>query len=135
MLTKKAKYALNTLIYLSKCVESQPVSAKHIASENRIPSKFLESILNDLKQAGILTSVQGRGGGYFMRKLPRDITIVEIIRMFDGAIGLIPCATYQFFKPCQECEDIEVCKIRKTFKDLRDINVDFLRGKALSDLI
>ena len=135
VLTKKAKYALNALVYLSKRADVQPVTSEHIARENKIPKKFLESILSDLKRVGILSSVHGKGGGYLMRKQPEDIPMVDIIRLFDGAVGLIPCATHQFFEPCLECKDVETCKIRWTFKELRDINVEFLKDKTLRDLI
>lgn len=136
MLTKKAKYALNALVYLSRSDNSDaPKTAERIAQDNNIPKKFLESILGDLKKVGILSSVHGKGGGYVMRKRPEDISMVEIIRMFDGAVGLIPCATHQFFEPCSECKDVESCKIRWTFKELRDINVEFLKDKTIADLI
>ena len=136
MLTKKAKYALNALVYLSRVDNSDaPKTAERIAKDNNIPKKFLESILGDLKKVGILSSVHGKGGGYLMRKRPEDISMVEIIRMFDGAVGLIPCATHQFFEPCLECKDVESCKIRWTFKELRDVNVEFLKGKTIGDLI
>ncbi len=136
MLTKKAKYALNALVYLSHDDNNDaPITAARIAKDNNIPKKFLESILGDLKKVGILSSIYGKGGGYLMRKRPEDISMVEIIRMFDGAVGLIPCATHQFFEPCLECKDVESCKIRWTFKDLRDVNVEFLKSKTIGDLI
>jgi Rrf2 family protein len=136
VLTKKAKYALNALVYLSRGDNSDaPKTAERIAKDNNIPKKFLESILGDLKKVGILSSIHGKGGGYLMRKRPEDISMVEIIRMFDGAVGLIPCATHQFFEPCLECKDVESCKIRWAFKELRDVNVEFLKGKTIGDLI
>jgi Rrf2 family protein len=136
VLTKKAKYALNALVYLSHDDNNDaPKTAARIAKDNNIPKKFLESILGDLKKVGILSSIHGKGGGYLMRKRPEDISMVEIIRMFDGAVGLIPCATHQFFEPCLECKDVESCKIRWTFKELRDVNVEFLKGKTIGDLI
>lgn len=138
VLTKKAKYALNALTFLAKNGqkdEVQPVTAKLIASENNIPQKFLESILSDLKKTGILSSIHGKGGGYLLRKSPNEIQLVDIIRMFDGAVGLVPCATHQFFEPCKECLDVETCKIRWMFKELRDINVAFLKNKTLASLI
>ena len=136
MLTKKVKYALNALVYLSRGDNSAtPKTADRIASDNNIPKKFLESILGDLKKVGILSSVHGKGGGYLMRKRPEEISMVEIIRMFDGAVGLIPCATHQFFEPCLECKEVEQCKIRWTFKELRDINVEFLKDKTIRDLL
>ncbi len=138
MLTKKAKYALNALTFLAKngqLSNPRPLTAKHLAKENNIPQKFLESILSDLKKKGILSSIHGKGGGYLLRKDPGDIPLVDIIRLFDGAVGLVPCATHQFFEPCKECLDIETCKIRWMFKELRDINVSFLKEKTLESLL
>jgi Rrf2 family protein len=136
VLTKKAKYALNALVFISKnSNESRPVTTQHISRENAISQKFLESILVELKKVGILGSMHGKGGGYYLRRDPNEIQIVEIIRMFDGAIGLRPCATHQFFEPCKECKDVETCKIRFTFKELRDLNVEFLKDKTLQSLL
>ena len=138
MLTKKAKYALNALTFLAKNQQNRdpkPLTAKYIATENNIPQKFLESILSDLKKTGVLSSIHGKGGGYLLRKNPQEIPLVDIIRMFDGAVGLVPCATHQFFEPCKECLDVETCKIRWMFKELRDINVAFLKDKTLQSLL
>lgn len=138
MLTKKAKYALNALVYIAKEQKKNgnlPLTASHISTENQIPQKFLESILSDLKKTGILRSIHGKGGGYLLQKQPSEIPMVDIIRMFDGAVGLIPCATHQFFQPCNECNDVESCKIRWTFKELRDITVEFMKDKTVEDLM
>jgi hypothetical protein len=136
VLTKKAKYALNALVYLSNnATENIPITAFKIAQDNDISQKFLESILIEMKKVGLLGSMHGKGGGYYLRRSPNEIQLVEIIRMFDGAVGLIPCVTHQFFEPCKECKDIETCKIRFTFKELRDLNVEFLKKRTLKDLL
>ncbi|MGC6414841.1 MAG: RrF2 family transcriptional regulator [Bacteroidia bacterium] len=138
MLTKKAKYALNALVFLAKREVKHagvPITSAQIAKENNMPSKFLEGILSDLKKASILRSIHGKGGGYLLQKKPNEIQMVDIIRMFDGAVGLIPCATYTYFQPCEECEDVENCKIRWTFKELRDQTVEFMKDKTVADLI
>ncbi len=138
MLTKKAKYALNALISIAKNNNGDYCKlyrSEDISSNNLIPKKFLESILTELTKSGILGSKKGKNGGYFLLKKSEDILLVDIIRMFDGAIGLIPCATYKFYQPCEECLSIDSCKIRLTFKELRDINVSYLKGKSIADLI
>ena len=135
VLTKKAKYALNALSFIAQQDLNHPQTAATIAKENNIPLKFLESILSELKKNGTLKSIHGKGGGYLLRKSPYEIRIVDILRLFDGAVGLIPCTTHQYFEPCLECKDIEACKIRWMFKELRDINVAFLKEKSLADLI
>ncbi len=135
MLTKKAKYALNALVFIAENQLNGLVTSERIAQHTQLSRKFLETILNDLKKQGILSSIKGKQGGYQLQKPPQDIHLVEIIRLFDGAIGLIPCATHQFFQPCKECKDVETCRIRFTFKELRDLNVEFLKNKTLKHLI
>lgn len=134
MLTKKAKYALNALVFLAKQPTS-PVRAIEISKQNNIPSKFLEGILSELVRIGVLDSQRGQSGGYSFLKDPKDILVVDILRQFDGAVGLVPCATHQFFKPCVECVDVEACKIRWMFKELRDLSVEFLKNKSIQDLL
>lgn len=135
MLTKKAKYALNALVYIAENQLNGLVTSEQIAQHTQLSRKFLETILNDLKKQGILSSIKGKQGGYQLQKPPQDIHLVEIIRLFDGAIGLIPCATHQFFQPCKECKNVETCRIRFTFKELRDLNVEFLKNKTLIDIL
>jgi Rrf2 family protein len=135
VLTKKAKYALNALVFIAENQLNGLVTSERIAQHTQLSRKFLETILNDLKKQGILSSIKGKQGGYQLQKPPQDIHLVEIIRLFDGAIGLIPCATHQFFQPCKECKDVETCRIRFTFKELRDLNVEFLKNKTLKHLI
>lgn len=135
MLTKKAKYALNALVFIAGSPEKRVWRAEEISLENHIPRKFLESILTDLTKVGILGSKKGKSGGYYFLKSPSEVMLVDVIRLFDGAIGLIPCVTHQFFEPCEECLDPNTCKIRRSFKELRDITVDYLKNKSISDLL
>ncbi len=135
MLTKRVKYALNALTFIARNTDKSFVRSDEISESQRIPVKFLESILTELVKSGILGSKKGKNGGYFLLRNAHDVQLVEIMRMFDGAIGLIPCVTYQYFKPCEDCEDVETCKIRKVYKDLRDLNVEFLKGKSLADIL
>ncbi|MBU6331937.1 MAG: Rrf2 family transcriptional regulator [Bacteroidetes bacterium] len=135
MLTKKARYALHALVHLAAQPVGLPVESKRLSTDTRLPRKFLESILTELTKAGIVCSKRGKGGGYTLQRLPADIPLVEVVRLFDGAIGIIPCVTFKFYKPCAECERPEECQIRSVFKEQRDMNVTFLRNKRLSDLI
>ncbi len=135
MITKKVKYAFDALVYIAKNPSDTYITTEEISQKKGIPFKFLESILTELVKSGILGSKKGKNGGYFLLKPNHDIHLVEIMRLFDGAIGLIPCVTYKYFKPCDDCEDVQNCKIRSVYKELRDINVEFLKGKSLADLI
>lgn len=100
-----------------------------------IPKKFLEAILLDLKKAGMLGSRQGKGGGYFLRRKTNEINLAEVVRLFDGAIAAVPCATYKFYERCFECEDEEVCAVREAFLQIRNATVELLKADTLESLV
>ncbi|HLT34177.1 MAG TPA: Rrf2 family transcriptional regulator [Aquaticitalea sp.] len=119
MLSKRAKYAIKTLLYLHQNRDATPISAKIIAEKERIPFKFLENILRELRQHKILTSERGAEGGYKFLKEPTRITVADIIRIVDGPIALIPCVSENFYEKCNECVDEDTCEIRKLFAEVR----------------
>ncbi|MCB9230871.1 MAG: Rrf2 family transcriptional regulator [Bacteroidia bacterium] len=119
MLTKRAKYAIKTLLFLYENEEESPWSAKAIAVREQIPYKFLENILRELKQHKILRSERGAEGGYSFAQSPDLITVASIVRIVDGPIALIPCVSENFYEKCTECVSEETCKIRKLFAMLR----------------
>ena len=135
MLSKKAKYAINALVYLGHREESGPILISQISDEENIPQKFLEAILLTLKKEGILDSKKGRGGGYFLSKPTSEINMAEIIRIFDGPIALLPCVTHDYYKRCEECKDEASCGIRKVFLELRNITVEHLKVSSLDKVI
>ena len=135
MLSKKTKYALNALVYLAKEYEKGPVLISQIAESENIPQKFLEAILLDLKNAGILRSKKGRGGGYSLLKKPEKVNIAEVMRLFDGPIALLPCVTYKFYERCEECEDEATCGIRNVFLEVRNETVRKLKSATLASIM
>jgi Rrf2 family protein len=135
MLSKKAKYALNALVYLARNYEKGPILISEISEEEHIPKKFLESILLDLRNAGILSSKKGRGGGYYLLKPPEEVNMADVIRMFDGALALLPCVTYKYYERCEECKDEETCGIRRVIQEVRDQTVNILKNNSLADII
>jgi len=135
MLSKKAQYSILALIRLAREYEKGPVLINNIAESEHIPRKFLEAILFDLKNLGVLGSKKGKGGGYFLIKRPDEINLADIIRHIDGAIALIPCATFKYYQPCQHCKDEETCGLRSVVKDIRDETVLLLKKIKLSDII
>lgn len=135
MLSKKAKYALNALVKLTKHYDEGPLLISEIAQSENIPKKFLEAILLDLKNAGILNSKKGRGGGYYLIKNPKDVNMAEVIRLFDGALALLPCVTYKYYERCEECRDEETCGIRRVIKEVRDETVNILKNNSLADIV
>lgn len=134
MLSKKCKYAIHALVHMAKAPEDQFL-IRDISDACNIPKKFLEAILLDLKRAGILGSKQGKGGGYFLRRATDEVNLAEVVRLFDGAIAAVPCATYKFYEPCDECEDEETCAVRHAFLDIRNATVELLKADTLETLV
>ncbi|MBV6484436.1 MAG: HTH-type transcriptional regulator CymR [Flavobacteriales bacterium] len=135
MLSKKTKYAINALVYLSKKPPKQPILISEIAEHENIPQKFLEAILLDLKKAGILASKKGKGGGYFLLKSTNDVNMADVMRLFDGPIALLPCVTHKYYQKCDECIDEETCGIRSVFLEVRNQTVDLLKKATLAEII
>ncbi|MCB0510395.1 MAG: Rrf2 family transcriptional regulator, partial [Bacteroidetes bacterium] len=128
-----AKYAIKTILYLCRNGNNQAISAKKIAEEENIPYKFLENILRELRQHKILKSVRGPEGGYILISHPKDIKVVEIVRIVDGPIALIPCVSENFYEKCEECTDEQTCQIRKLFDELRNAMLPIF-NKSLEEL-
>jgi len=135
MLSKKSKYAINSLVYLAKNYDKGPILISEIAEKQHIPKKFLEAILLDLRNAGMLNSKKGKGGGYYLIKSPADVNLADVVRLFEGAIALLPCVTHRFYEPCDECEDEYVCGIRDVFMQIRNETVDILKQSTLEDIL
>lgn len=123
------------LVHLAKKTDTEPKAIKEIAEAENISQKFLEAILLDLKKAGILSSKKGRSGGYYLLKAPRDIALVEVMRLFDGPIALLPCVTYTYYERCEECIDEDTCGIRDAFFTLRNMTVDFLKNTTVETIM
>lgn len=135
MLSKKCKYAIHALVHLAKKYQQGPVHIQEIADKEKIPKKFLEAILLELRKAKILQSKKGKGGGYFLLKHPEDVNLIEIIRLMDGAISMLPCVSLNYYESCEECSDEKKCSIRKAFIDIRDETLRILAGSTLKQMI
>jgi Rrf2 family protein len=118
MLSNKGKYGLKAMIHLAKHVG--PCLAAEIAEKNQIPRKFLDAILLELKNAGLLSSKKGKGGGYHLARPADKITAGQIIRILDGALAPIACASRSAYKPCADCPDEDACAVRDIMLDVRD---------------
>lgn len=135
MLSKKSKYAIHALVYLARKTDKGPVLISEIAEQQHIPKKFLEAILLDLRNAGILNSKKGKGGGYYLLRSPADVNLADVVRLFEGAIALLPCVTHRYYEPCAECEDESTCGIRDVFMDIRHETVNILKNSTLEDIL
>ena len=135
MLSRKTKYAINALLHLAREYGTGPVRVSDVAIENNIPQKFLEAILLELRNAGILDSKKGKSGGYYLLKKPEDVNLAQVLRLMDGAIALLPCVSINYYERCLECKDEEVCSIREAFLEARTESVRVFENHTLSDLV
>jgi Rrf2 family protein len=134
MLSKKAKYGLKAMAILAKEYGNGPLLIGEIAKRERIPPKFLELILLELKKKGFLQSKKGKGGGYYLSKLPETISVGSLIRALDGPIALLPCVSQMAYERCAECPDEESCGIRMVFKEVRDSTNSILERITLAQM-
>lgn len=134
MLSKKTKYGLKALIYMAKQPGQVPVLISEISEKERIPKKFLETILLDLKKFGVVGSKKGKGGGYYLLKNPEQITAATLIRILDGPIAMLPCVSLNFYEPCSDCPHEEVCALNRFMAEVRDNTLQLLQTKSLHDI-
>jgi Rrf2 family protein len=133
MLSKKAQYAFQALAHMADKRPGQPTLIAEIAEERRIPIKFLENILLELKKAGILDSKKGKGGGYYFKMSPRDIPLARIIRLIDGPIAMLPCVSLYFYERCKNCDE-KKCGLHDTMILVRDATLKILEQKTVADI-
>lgn len=134
-LSQKTKYALRALQYLARAQGTGPVLISTLAKDEQIPQKFLEAILLDLKNQGILESKKGKGGGYLLLRPPKEIALGDVIRLFDGPLAPLPCVSETAFKKCDECLDETVCPTRSVMKEVRDATAAILDRTSIADLL
>jgi Rrf2 family protein len=123
------------MVRLAKEYGKGTLMINEIAESERIPKRFLESILLELKKNGYLSSKLGKNGGYFLMKNPKDITLLEIVRLFEGSIALLKCTSEKYYEPCEHCKDELTCPIRGTFKDIREYTFKKLANTSLDMLV
>ena len=133
MLSKKGQYAIKALAYLASKAEEGPVPIEEISRKKRIPLKFLENILLELKKAGYLDSKRGKGGGYFFKKGAEHVKLAPVIRIVDGPIAMLPCVSLYFYERCKECKEKE-CHIHSVFAEARDSLLEVLENRSAADL-
>ena len=134
MISNKTKYGLHALMNLSEKYNKGPVLIADLAHEERIPKKFLELILLDLKNNGILQSKKGKGGGYQLARDPSEVKIGQVIRILDGPLAPVSCVSQTAYKPCKECKDEHHCGIRLVMKDVREAMANILDKTSLADV-
>ena len=134
MLSQKARYALRALTVLAQRPAGEPVMIAEIAAEAKVPRKFLEQILLDLKKRGLVHSTRGKFGGYRLGRPAERIAFAEVIRVIDGPLALSPCASQTAYRKCDDCIDETTCAIRKVLLAVRDATADILESRSIADM-
>ena len=135
MITRKTKYALSALVHLARNEKKGPVLISHLAEVERIPKKFLELILLDLKKYGFLQSKRGKGGGYALARPAELIHIGHVVRLLDGPLAPIPCVSETAYQKCLDCRNEKDCGIRIVMKQVRDATAAILDQTTLADVV
>ena len=131
MLSMKAKYALRALATLAQHAPGQ-LQARRIAEDAAVPGKFLEAILVDLRNAGLVESRRGILGGHRLARDPESITLGEVVRVVDGPIAPIRCASVTAYRPCEDCPDPGRCAVRQLMGEVREAMSGVIDHRSLA---
>ena len=121
MITQKMKYALKSLLVLgdeSRREKPEALTIEEIARRSGTPKRFLEQILLEIRNAGIVASIRGRSGGYTLIKRPEDVSISELLRLIDGPIAPLTCLSRRAYQRCEDCTDEATCRLRRVFSEV-----------------
>ncbi|PKQ01069.1 MAG: transcriptional regulator [Alphaproteobacteria bacterium HGW-Alphaproteobacteria-13] len=135
MISNKAKYALRALLAIAAQHGGEALTSIEIAKRHRIPHKFLEQILLDLKKAGILESRRGKLGGYVMLRPADTITFGEVLRIFEGPLAPLPCLSRNAYRRCEDCENEARCEIRREFARSYEASRQVLDSRTIADAL
>jgi Rrf2 family protein len=136
MLSSKAKYAVRATLRLAERPKTEDwVQTADVAAEERIPRKFLEAILVQLRDHGIVESRRGAHGGHRLLRDPSEISIADIIRIVDGPLALTPCASVTRFRPCADCVDMKLCRLQPLMRQTRDAVAAVLENCSLASMV
>jgi Rrf2 family protein len=133
MLTKKGKYGLKALVHLSQLPMGQLAFVNDIAVANKIPKKFLDAILGELRNAGFVQSRKGKDGGYRLARTPAEIKVGHVIRVLDGPLAPIQCASRTQYQPCEDCDEA-TCQVRHMMLEVRQAIAEVLDNRSLAEM-
>src|SRR4051812_15809428 len=132
-LSVRGEYALRAVLVLGLNYGEHVVRIQTISDEQKIPKRFLEQILNDLKSAGVVESKRGLAGGYRLSRHPRDITLAVIVRHIEGALAPVSCVSERYYEKCS-CPDETRCPIRNVMKEVREAVVKIVERVTVAEL-
>ena len=134
MLSRRTKYGLKALLLLAEECDRGPVLVSELAEREAIPKKFLEAILLDLNRHGLVQSKKGKGGGYFLRRPPAEISFGDAVRALEGPLALVPCVSQRAYQRCVDCVDEATCGVRLAMREVRDATARILDNTSLADV-
>lgn len=132
-LSKRSEYGLRALFDLASQPVGHPIPLRDLAQRNQLPAKFLEQIFASLRNAGIVHSQTGPGGGYTLARQPDSITLGEVIRVLDGRLAPVGCLSQIDYEPCS-CPDEQACLLRQAMTPVRQAIVDVVDHTSLADV-
>jgi Rrf2 family protein len=134
MLTRKGKYGLKALVHLAGLPQGQLAFVTDIATTNNIPKKFLDGILGDLRKAGFVRSKTGKEGGYMLARAPEDIRVGHVVRVLDGPLAPIACASRTAYQRCDDCANEKKCAVRLMMLEVRNAIATILDHRTLAEM-
>jgi len=136
VLTSRAKYAVRASMVMAELKpENGWTSAADLAEAADVPRKFLEAILSQLREGGLVESRRGPAGGHRLVAQPAEVSAADIIRVIDGPLAMTPCASATAFRACDDCEAVETCRLRHLMRRARDAVATVLESCSLADLL
>lgn len=137
MISQKMKYALKALIVLAdeKAGEGRALRIEEVAKRASVPKRFLEHILLEIRNAGIIASMRGRAGGYVLVKDPAAVSLPELLRLIDGPMAPLPCLSRRSYARCEDCTDEETCRIRRVFAEVFWGYLVLIESLTLADMV
>ena len=133
MLSQRTRYTIRALLHLSDRYGEGPIQLSEIAESQNLPAKFLTVILSQMRRAGVVESLRGREGGYWLARPPHEISYGEIVRLTRGSLGLLPCASRLAHIPCRNCITEEKCRLHRAMLLVRDETARILDNLSLAD--
>jgi Rrf2 family protein len=135
MLSARGKYGLKAMIHLAERQGAGGIQGAAIAETQRIPKKFLDTILLELKNNGLVHSKKGKGGGYSLARPANKISVGQIIRILDGPLAAIACASQSAYRPCSDCVDEATCQVRLVMTQVSRATAEILDNTTLDSMI
>ena len=133
MLTRKGKYGLKALVHLAGLPAGQLAFVGDIATTTNIPKKFLDAILGELRNAGFVQSRKGKIGGYRLARPASEIKVGHVVRVLDGPLAPIPCASRTRYERCEDCDEA-TCQVRHMMLEVRHAIAEVLDNRSLAEM-